>query len=195
MFKLLALSGHHVRMTAFAVSFLLLTGCSTFNSGWNRTPRYYDSYAQSDFEELLDFGNNMAQLPHSSRTKICRALLKSQKGPRATGILLHMMIGRLLSDSCGDIPRILSGIRAIPSRNLGDPRIQKLISIHTEALKRMNTMPMKYRSQQYNQRPDQPEDEPKAAKGSKKNETRILREKLEAIRTMEKQMDESGEPN
>jgi hypothetical protein len=35
--------------------------------------------------------------------------------------------------------------------------------------------------------------ESKDTKGSEKNETRLLREKLEAIRSMEKHLDESGD--
>jgi hypothetical protein len=37
--------------------------------------------------------------------------------------------------------------------------------------------------------------ESKGTNGSKKDETRLLREKLEAIRSMEKQLDESGGGN
>jgi hypothetical protein len=181
---------------SLALSLLLLSGCAEFNSGWNGySGRYNDPYAQSDFDGLLGFGANMAQIPASSRTRICRTLLKGQKDSPGTGIKLHLMVGRLLSDACGDIPRILKGIDSIPSGSLSDERMQRFIAINTEALKRMNNQPRKPGSMERKQKTVQSVPESNDTDGSKKDETRLLREKLEAIRSMEKHLDESGGGN
>lgn len=185
-----------IRNTSLALSFLLLTGCADFNSGWNGYPdTYNDPYAQSDFDELLAFGSNMAKISSSSRTEVCRTLLKRQKNPPGAGIHLHLMVGRLLSDSCGDISRILNGISSIPPGSLRDERMQRLVAIHTEALKHLQNMSRKTGTLGRKQKSVQSVTESKETDGSGKNETRLLREKLEAIRSMEKQLDESSDGN
>jgi hypothetical protein len=181
---------------SLALSLLLLAGCAQFNSGVDdNSNRYVDPYAQSDFDELLAFGANMANIPPSSRTKVCRTLLKRQKDYPGAGLQLHLMVGRLLSDACGEIPRILEGVGSIPPGSLPDERMQKLVAIDTETLKRMQNVSRKLGSRECKQKTIQPVPESKDTNGSKKNETRLLREKLEAIRSMEKHLDESGDSN
>jgi len=181
-----------MRIISLALSLLLLTGCADFMSGWEGQPdRYYASYAQSDFDELLGFGAHMAKMPPSSRAEGCRSLLKRQKNSPGTAIKLHLMVGRLLSDACGDISNILDGVDSIPSGSLPDERMQKFVAIHTEALKRLQNMSRKLGSLEHKQKTVQSVLESKDATGSKKNENRLLREKLEAIRSMEKHLDES----
>jgi hypothetical protein len=185
-----------MRNISLALSFLLLTGCAEFNSGWyGYSDRYNDPYKQQDFDELLGFGADMAKMPPASRAKICQTWLKRQNDSPGAGVQLHLMVGRLLSDACGEIPRILDGVASIPPESLYDQRMQRLVSIHTEALKRMNNLSKKLGSLKRKQKTVQSVLESKDAKGSKKNETRLLREKLEAIRSMEKHLDESGDAN
>jgi hypothetical protein len=182
-----------IRNISLALSTLLLVGCAQMHSGYS--DRYNDPYAQSDFDELLAFGANMAKISPSSRADVCRTLLKPPKNPPGTGIYLHLMVGRLLSDACGDIPKILNGIGSIPPGSLSDERMQRLVSIHTEALKRLQNVSRKLGSLEHKQKTVQSVLESKDATGSKKNETQLLREKLDAIRTMEKHLDESGDAN
>lgn len=182
-----------IRNITLALSLLLLTGCAQLYSGY--PDRYNDPYAQSDFDELLAFGANMSKIPASSRADVCRTLLKRQKNPPGPGIYLHMMVGRLLSDSCGDIPKILDGLNSIPPGSLPDDRMQKLVAIHTEALKRLQNVSRKIGSLEHKQKTVQSVLESKDTNGSKKNEVQLLREKLEAIRSMEKHMDETGDTN
>jgi hypothetical protein len=175
-----------------ALSLLLLAGCAEFNAGWNgNSGRYNDPYAQSNFDDLLGFGANMANIPPSSRAKICHTLLKGQKESPGVGIQLHLMVGRLLSDACGDIPRILDGVASIPPKSLYDERMRRFVDINTEALKRLQTVSRKTGSVERKQKTVQSVPESKDATESKKDETRLLREKLEAIRSMEKHLDES----
>jgi hypothetical protein len=186
-----------IRNTSLALSILLLAGCAEFNAGWNghSAPSYNDPYAQSDFDELLAFGANMSKISSSARTDICRILLKRQKNPPGPGIHLHLLVGRLFSDSCGDIPKILSEVGTLPPGSLYDERMQRLVSIHTEALKRLQSASRKAGTLERKQKPAQSVVDSKDTNGSKKDETRLLREKLDAIRSMEKQLDESGDAN
>ena len=185
-----------VQKTSLALSFLLLAGCAEFNTGFggNSAP-YQDPYMQSDFDELLAFGDNMAKTPPTSRDKVCRTLLKRQKDSPDTGVTLHLMVGRLLSDTCGEIPKILNAVDAIPPEKLPDGRMQKLVAIHTDSLKRLSAVSKKASSLERKQKSVQSVVESKNTKGSKKDENSLLREKLEAIRSMEKHLDESGDAN
>jgi hypothetical protein len=181
---------------SLALSLLLLVGCAQFTTGWEGNSGAYDEpYAQSDFDELLGFGANMAKTPPASRAETCRILLKRQQETPRAGFQLHLMVGRLLSDTCGDIPNILDGVSSIPAENLSDERLQKLISLHTEALKRMGSVPKKSCSQGRKQKSVQTVPETKESAGAKKDENRLLREKLEAIRSMEKHLDENSGGN
>ncbi|MGZ5075943.1 MAG: hypothetical protein ACXV9R_04920 [Methylobacter sp.] len=178
------------------LSLMLMTGCAELNPDWNgNLNRYNDPYAQSDFDELMTFGANMAKISPSSRADVCHTLLKRQKNPPGSGIHLHLMVGRLVSDSCGDIGKILDGIGAIPPGSFPDERMQRLIAIDTEALKHLQNAAKKAGTPERKQKSVQPVLESKDSDGSKKNETRLLREKLDAIRSMEKHLDESGDAN
>jgi len=151
----------------------------------------------------------MANIPSLSRSEVCSTLLKRQKDYPGTGIELHLMIGRLFSDSCGDIPEILKGVDSIPPGSLSDAGVQKLVSIYTEALKRLQAVSAKLDSLERKHKTLQSILESKKVSGTKKNankskkntgepknnETQLLREKLEAIRSMEKHLDESGDSN
>lgn len=187
-----------MRNISLALSLLLLAGCAQTNPGLDSrggTARYNEPYAQSDFDELLAFGANMAKISPSSRAEVCRTLLKRQKAPPGTGVHLHLMVGRLLSDACGDISRILDGLASIPPDSLSDERVQKLVAIHTEALKRLQNVSRKVGTLERKQKSVQSVLESKDATASKKNENSLLREKLEAIRSMEKHLDQSGDAN
>jgi hypothetical protein len=180
-----------IRLISLASALLMMTGCAQFNSGFGGgfSNNYSDPYARPDYEELLTFGDNMAHMSASSRADVCRSLVRRQKGSRDPGVQLHLMVGRLLSDSCGSIPKVLRGVETVP---LTDSRLQRFVSINTEALKRMSSGSRRS-SGSADSRPKKAQavHEPDDSKGSRKDENRLLREKLEAIRSMEKQMDES----
>lgn len=185
-----------VRNISLVLSVLVLVGCTQVTpslEGHGDTDRYNEPYAQSDFDELLAFGANMAKISPSSRAEVCHTLLKRQKNPAGTGVHLHLLVGRLLSDACGDIPKILDGVDSIPPASLSGERMQRLVAIHTEALKRLQNVTRKVGTLERKQKSAQSVLESKDANATKNNETRLLREKLEAIRSMEKHLDESGD--
>ena len=186
-----------------ALLLVLMAGCAPVKPVQEQPTeeRHDDPYARSDLDELLDFGASLGGKTSSARSEVCRALLKRQKEAPGAGVLLHLMTGRLLSDACGDIPKILDDVDAIPLDGLPDERVRRLVSVEKEALKRMHrpskklaTLERKQKSLQSllgSKNPSKARD----AKVSKDGEARLLRDKLEAIRDMEQKLDESGGVN
>ncbi|MCQ8119315.1 hypothetical protein [Methylomonas rosea] len=184
-----------MRVLTLIASLLAISGCAEVDSSVREHfPTVYSApVVHSDIDELLDFGNNLVNMTTASRTETCRSLVKRQKDEPEIGVLLHLMVGRLLSDACGDIPKILDEIAGIPPSSLSDERMRHLVAINTEALKRINSASKRLGSLERKQKTVQNVLETKDATGSKKEESRLLREKLEAIRSMEKQLDETSE--
>lgn len=184
-----------MRILTLTASLLALSGCAEVDSNIKEhLPTVHSApVVHSDVDELLDFGNNLSNMNSASRTETCRSLVKRQKEEPEIGVLLHLMVGRLLSDACGDIPKLLDEIAGIPPANLGDERMRHLVAIHSEALKRIGHASKKLGSLERKQRTVQNVLETKDAASSKTQESRLLREKLEAIRSMEKQLDETSE--
>ena len=198
---------------SLALSLLLITGCAQFNlNGQEDQVLNRDPYSKSNFDELLAFGANMSNLPPLSRSEVCSTLLKHQKDSPSAGIKLHLMMGRLFSDVCGNIPEILDGVDSITHGSLSDDRVQKLVSIYTEALKRLHDVSIKLDSLERKYKKLQFSLESKKVSSSKKiinkpkkdvkdleeptdDQSQLLREKLEAIRSMEKHLDESDNGN
>lgn len=175
----------------------LLNGCALFETEVKENPVIPDivPIVRSELDELLEFGADMAGKPSPVRADQCRSLLKRQKESPDTRIQLQLMVGRLLSDACGDIPKIIDGVAAIPKEKLTDDKLQNLLTIQMEALKVLNTQSKKLGTLERKQKNLQTLIESKEHGVSKSEESRLLREKLKAIRTMEKQLDESAEGN
>jgi len=153
---------------------------------------------KSQFDELLDFAANFAGMPATPRTETCRALLKNQKEHPGPQIQLRLLVGRLYSDNCGEISKILEGVAALPAETVAEDRLQKLVTTYKEALKRMMTSAKKINVLERKQKAVETESalEPKpVAKEPKNGESSLLRDKLEAIRSMEKQLDEKKDGN
>lgn len=187
-----------LNMRLFASLFLvfILLGCAEFNSNPNRaTTPYNDPYAQSGIDDLLAFGASMATMSDIARAELCKSLQNTQKISYSEGVQLHLMVGRLLSDACGDITKILEGIRSLSPSYTSDERMQRLIAIDTQALIHMHNLEKKQRVVIQKPKKSKAVVETKDLPEPKQNEANLLREKLEAIRSMEKQMDESVDGN
>ncbi len=169
-----------------AASLFFLSGCTPYYDSYHYGGDSSGPYADARLEELLRFGADLANRSASSRAETCRSLLKRNQANPTVGIKLHLMMGRTLSDSCGDISRIVSSVASIPPRNLPDDRVQMLIEIQTETLKRLASTP---------RRAGDADKKGGGGQDSPKDEARLLREKLEAIRSLEKKLDESGGAN
>jgi hypothetical protein len=179
---------------AALTALFLLAGCAEFFPNriyipYRAAPQ--DPYERSDIDELLRFGADFANSPSATRADRCRQLLKREQDASDVGVQLHLMIGRVLSESCGDIPKLLKALDAIPPERLADTRVRSLVAFNTAALKRLYTVPSGKRVVVEDRRP-------KVARPTtevKNDDARILREKLEALRAIERKMDESGADN
>jgi hypothetical protein len=182
------------RLIGSMLCLLLVDGCAEFDSKLKKeTPVVVTPppAPTSEADVLLEFGANLANMPQSERAENCRSLTKKNKEAPDTRLALQLMVGRLLSDACGDISKTLEAVDAIPPEQLTEKPIRDLIDIHTEALKRIQTTHRKLASMERKQKTVQTVLESKDDNESSKNEANLLREKLEAIRSMEKQLDES----
>ena len=184
-------------IVALAIIVSLLAACAPYSSRWNGYRSYRDS-SHSDvyFDDLLDFSANMAKISPSARAKVCRTLTRQGASP-GTKRKLYRMSGRLFSGSCGDIASILSDVDAIPSAKLSNERLRKLIAIQTEALRSLQYESAVQDYMAQNPKPVEAAPKPKhrAQKAPSNDEARLLREKLEAIRAMEKHLDEIDDLN
>jgi hypothetical protein len=177
----------------------LLSGCAGNRPGWMGGPslaRPEQYYARADLDEQLRFGAEMANKSAASRAEECRRLLKLQRTAPGAGVSLHLLAGRLLSDSCGDARKVASSVDQIPASELSDSRLQWWVSLQTEALKRMSSgskraVVAERRSRQgkddASAKPDS------AAPADSNDEAKVLRKKLEQIRALERKLDKAQE--
>ena len=198
-----------------ALALSMLAGCSGIKPDEPGQPpvvRHEDPYARSDLDELLGFGADLDGATPSDRAEVCRTLLKRQRDASSpdvkTGIQLHLMTARLFSGTCGDIPKILSGVDAMTAQELPDGRVRQWVAVQAQALKRMDRQSkqrvMSGRKQKQAQREQASAILPKEVKMARKpmpakeshdkgdGEARALRGKLEAIRSMEERLDQTG---
>lgn len=190
-----------IMRSAALAALSLLAGCTQYDTGWFGRPslaRTGDYYARADLDELLRFGADLARKSGSARAEECRRLLKRQRETPGVGVQLHLMSGRLLSESCGDARRIVDAVNSIPAGSLPDARVQWLVAAQTATLKRLGgtskriaaaerlERKQKQRAPEAQRAPDSPR-----VPESQKDEARVLREKLEAIRSIERKLDEA----
>lgn len=152
-------------------------------------------YSQSTIDDLLAFGASMTTMPDGSRADLCISLVDSQKKAALNSVQLQLMVGRLLSDACGDIPKIVEDIEAIEPKYASDDRLQRLITINLQALKRMHKLEHKKRVEMRKSKKTKMIVKPKDVTEPTQNEADFLREKLEAIRSIDKQMNDSVDTN
>lgn len=176
----------------------LISGCARFNSTHPSilaAPQPHVTAApntESAADELLNFAVDMAKLPDVSRAEKCQTLLDTPQTPANDSLQLHLVVGRLLSDACGDISTRLEEIERLKASYASDKKLQQLLILHEQILINMHNQAQKLAAIENKRQRNKSTVESKEALESKDNETRLLREKLEAIRSMEKQLDESS---
>ena len=192
-----------------SLAFLLLTGCAGFNSSKHDRNA---AFASEDLGELLRFQSDLANMTEASRAGVCQALLNRQKEAPSAGVQLHLLTGRMLSDDCGDISKILDGADSTPMKNLPDEQLKWLVTAQTEVLKRMDDLSrslgalerklktiqcspsakmIKPESNKTVPKPLKEVPEPqKRMSEPPKDDSGLLRNKLDAIRSMENKLDD-----
>lgn len=184
----------HLKLIAMASPLLLLGGCAHFNNADSEakpecvvTPK-----AASKFDNLLAFAVDTSKMPPPARAELCRGLVKRQKDTPDSNTLMQLLVARTLSDSCGDIGKLLDQAAAIADTAYEDEQLRQFVGLQQEVLrnqqfmgKRLNSLEKKKKKLLGSTEKEPPEANP--------SETRLLREKLDAIRTMEKQLDSGSE--
>ncbi|MBP1148289.1 MULTISPECIES: hypothetical protein [Methylocaldum] len=175
----------------------VLAGCAEFYPDRYRASYYtpsHDAYSRSDIDELLGFGAAFANKTAASRAEECRRMLKHYRQNPDVGVRLHLLIARTLSEACGDTTKILASVGAIPPERMPDGRVQNLVAIQMETLKRAGSLSRKAVAAE--RKPDRkqatvcaPDSKTVDKTNPPTDEAKILREKLEAIRAIEKSMD------
>jgi len=185
----------------FALVLSLMVGCVQLTTPDEVPPANDQTQAPPvvmamDSETLLDFSLAVSKLPSSTQADLCRSLLKRQKGMPNIDTQVQILVGRLFSEVCGDAPKILESVAANPNFDQFDEPSQKLIAVYSSILKRMQLFSKKLAVLERKQKSLQNNADGKNSKipKSSQEESQLLRDKLEAIRSMEKQLDEA-DPN
>jgi hypothetical protein len=158
---------------------LLLSACG---GGYYDYPGRYGG-GGVDIDDLLAFQADFARKSAAARAEECRWLVKRQQASPQLEWTLRLMIGRPLSESCGDPGRLVRSYESLSARHRLDRRSEGLGDYQAKVLQRLN----------YGGRREAAADhaDKNTAKGGK-DESKLLREKLEAIRAIERGMDESA---
>lgn len=180
-----------IARSAALVALLLVGYLEFYSDGIAKSygARSVSYYRLTDLDELLRFGADFTKKTESSRAEECRFLLKHQQESPGVGLQLHLMMGRVLSEACGDIPNILRSVESIPRARLPDKRVQQLVAIQTEALRRLGWGAKKLAPAERKQNATHPAPE------ANDDDARVLRKKLEDIRGIEKNLDETQGDN
>jgi len=142
-----------------------------------------------DLEGLLRFQSDFAHKSASARAEECRWLLKRQQDTPQPGWALRLMIGRTLSESCGDPGKLVRAYESQADASRVDQRVTWMAAYQAEVLKRLSSLG---RKATVTERKAKGEAAPPAK--ADKDESKLLKEKLEAIRSMERTLDESTTP-
>lgn len=181
------------RSVAYLSLAWLFSGCAEFTATTENTPiSQPEPFSPVSVDKLLDFGARMSIMPDPEKIELCHSLLTAHQLLSSDDVQLQLMVGRLLCDACGDIPKILAGVKAISPNYPLDEKLQKFISIHTLTLQRIHNQSIKPVAIKQKTKKSKLLTEPKE-NTEKPTENHLLREKLEALRSMEKQMDENLE--
>jgi len=139
-----------------------------------------------DSDELLRFGAHLAQATPAERKTICRDLLKREREHADPGLRLQLMVGRTLSKSCGDVATVLKWVSAIPSDRIAEDSVRWLIARDSAVLKEMRRLERAASQAPRTRKSSRVQASPTQAQ---QDETARLRQKLEEIRAIERQLD------
>lgn len=155
---------------------------------------YVDPYDRTELDEVLGYAESFARRSAPARVEECRTLLRRRTESPGPGVELRLLFGRLLSDACGDIPSLQKGLAALPPAALRDENLRRLVAVQTEVLKALQGASKSGHSVRKRvvvvRRPAKPAVCPQPSAPS--DEAKILREKLDEIRSIEHGIDHAG---
>lgn len=171
---------------------LLLSGCSHFKFGADEPVPdcVQPAKVASKLENLLKLADDMSKMPAAARTVFCHTLVKRQQESPNQELLLQLVVGRTISDACGDINKLLDQSNALPP-TLDEEPLRHFVGLQQEVLKNMLATSKRLSSLEKKKKKKPTSLDSKDSTEPVSDETRLLREKLDAIRSMEKQLDGS----
>ncbi|NJD05519.1 MAG: hypothetical protein FIA97_03345 [Methylococcaceae bacterium] len=161
------------------LALLLLSACGGGYYGGSPS-----RYSGVDADDLLAFQADFAHKSAAARAEECRWLVKRQQQSPQLDWTLRLMIGRPLSESCGDPGRLVRAYESLSARQHLDRRAEGLGDYQAKVLQRLG-----YGGRRTDAAAERTEKS--TAKGNGKDDPKLLREKLEAIRAIERDMDEN----
>lgn len=184
-----------IQTIAIATTMLVLSGCSHFKFGTDEpVPECTQPpKVASKLENLLTVANDISKMPSAARTVLCHNLVKRQQESMDQELLLQLIVGRTISDACGDISKLLDQANALPSTTLDEEPLRQFVGLQQEVLKNMLATSKKLSNLEKKKKKKQLSPDSKDSTEPVSDETRLLREKLDAIRSMEKQLDGSSD--
>lgn len=181
---------------------LLLSGCAGHATGPQPRKAQSYNYAQGDLDELLTFGSDLAGMNETELADICREMRRRENLPALAGgaLVLHQMLGQLRYDKCADHDSLVARVDSFLLESLPDFRARQLVVMQAGLLRRQpspTTAPVKSAPAGARNRTRKAAPRPKpaapvsvpASRPEQQAEAPLLRQKLEAIRAMEQQMD------
>lgn len=184
----------------------LLSGCASHTAGTPPQKTRTYAYAQGDLDELLTFGSDLAGMNEAELANICREMRRRENLPALAGgtLVLHQMLGQLRYDQCADYDSLVARMNSFLLESLPDHRSRQLVLMQAAILRRQrppSVAPVKSAPAGARNRPRKAAPRPKpappaSAPGSQPvaaGDASLLRQKLEAIRAMERRMDTAGE--
>lgn len=181
---------HRLKTIALVSPLLLLNACAHFNKPEPEPVPECQVVAKpaSKFDQLLAFAVDTSKMPPPARAELCRGLVKRQKDTPDSNTLMQILVARTLSDSCGEIGKLLDQATAIPAAAYDDDQLRQFIGLQQEVLRNLQFMSKRLNSLEKKKKKLLGVTDKELTENNP-DETRLLREKLDAIRTMEKQLD------
>lgn len=182
---------------------ILLCGCTGHATGPQPRKAQSYNYAQGDLDELLTFGSDLVGMNETELADICREMRRRENLPALAGgaLVLHQMLGQLRYDKCADHDSLVARVDSFLLESLPDFRARQLVVMQAGLLRRQKpspaTAPVKSAPAGARNRTRKAAPRPKTAapvsvpapQPGQQAEAPLLRQKLEAIRAMEQQMD------
>lgn len=179
-----------------------------------------DRYARADLNELLTFGSRLSGMTAAQQTSVCQDMLRSERDPASAGggLVLHQLLGRLYAEDCGDLESLVTRLESFPMESLPDVQTRQLVTMQTALLRRQiprEATPTPVAKRRHKSRkagevatapnakvqaaPSSPrravsgsgKSPPPAATAARQGDDQLLRQKLEALRDMERKLDDA----
>jgi hypothetical protein len=117
-------------------------------------------------------------------------LLKREREHPQPGLHLHLLVGRTVSKSCGDIGSIIRSVSAITAGRIPDARVRWLIAKDSATLREIQRLSSLASARAPRTQKAKNADCPP---GPQVEENRRLKQKLDEVRAIERQLEGAGQ--